>query len=250
MVCTITLTEKPELDDPVLVEGLPGIGLVANIAVAYLIRRLNAPFLGEIKSASFPDMSITDKDGSLKSPFNRLYYHKGKDGDERDLILLYGNTQALTRRGQYELCGSILDVAEGFGSRYVITLGGYRPGRQVHKPNLYFAASNPDMAQIATGLGAEALGGQIFGVAGLLIGLAGLRGMKGFCLLAETPGTYPDREAAVAVLEATSGVLGLKVHPENLTKVEELADFLAPFDFGALAKKQQKKRETKPDWFI
>jgi len=42
----------------------------------------------------------------------------------------------------------------------------------------------------------------------------------------------------------------LKVHPENLTKVEELADFLAPFDFGALAKKQQKRKETKPDWFI
>ena len=251
MVCAVTLVEEPELEDPVLVEGLPGIGLVANIAVAYLIKKLNAKLFGEIRSASFPDMSITDKKGSLKSPFTQLYYYKGKGQDERDLILLYGNTQALTRRGQYELCGRILDIAESLGCQYVITLGGYRPGRQVTQPNLYYAASDPETAQTAASLGAQALGGQIFGVAGLLIGLAGLRGMKGFCLLGETPGTYPDREASVAVLKATSGVLGLEFDPEDLTKVEELADFLAPFDFGALAKKQQKKRkETKPDWFI
>ncbi len=250
MVCAVRLVEKPELRDPVLVEGLPGIGLVANIAVAYLIRRLKASFLGEVRSSSFPDMSITDKDGSLKSPFTQLYYHKGRDEDERDLILLYGNTQALTRRGQYELCGSILDAAENLGCQYVITLGGYRPGRQVTEPNLYFAASDPETAEVAASLGAEALGGQIFGAAGLLIGLAALRGMKGFCLLAETPGTYPDRDASVAALKAVTRVLRLKLDPEDLTKVEELADVLSPFDFGALAKKQQKKKEAKPDWFI
>ena len=249
MVCDLRLVEEPDLKDPILVEGLPGIGLVANIAVAYLIRKLDARFFGEIRSASFPDLSITDEEGSLKSPFVRLYYYRGKGEDGRDLILLYGNTQALTRRGQYELCGRILDIAERLGSRYVITLGGYRPGRQVTKPNLYYAASDSETAKVAAGLSAQALGGQIFGVAGLLIGLAGIRGMKGFCLLAETPGTFPDREASVAVLKAVSGVLGLTLDPEDLMRVEGLADVLAPFDFGALAKKQQKK-ETKPDWFI
>ncbi|MEM3745588.1 MAG: PAC2 family protein, partial [Candidatus Bathyarchaeia archaeon] len=34
--------DRPKLTDPVLIEGLPGIGLVANIAVAYLIKKLNA----------------------------------------------------------------------------------------------------------------------------------------------------------------------------------------------------------------
>jgi len=250
MVCDVRLVEKPELKDPILVAGLPGIGLVANMAVAFLIRKLDARFLGEIRSASFPDMSITDGEGSLKSPFVQLYYHKGGSEGERDLLLLYGNTQALTRRGQYDLCGRVLDVAEDLGCRYVITLGGYRPGRPVTEPNLYFAASNLETAKVAAGLGAQVLGGQIFGVAGLLIGLAGLRKVEGFCLLAETPGTYPDREASVAVLKAVSGILGLRLDPEDLTEVEELADVLAPFDFGALAKKQQEKKETKPDWFI
>jgi uncharacterized protein (TIGR00162 family) len=248
MVCAIKLIEKPELRDPILIEGLPGIGLVANIAVAYLIRKLNARLFGEIKSASFPDVSITDKEGSLKSPFSGLYYYKGQGQDERNLILLYGNTQALTRRGQYELCGHILDIAESLGCQYVITLGGYRPGRQVTGPDLYYAASDLETAQLAGSLGAKVLGGQIFGVAGLLVGLAGLRGMKGFCLLAETAGNHPDREAAVAVLKAISGILGLKIDAQDLKKAEELTDFLSPFDFGALSQKPVK--ETKPDWFI
>jgi len=249
MGCSVRLEEKPELKDPVLLEGLPGIGLVANIAVAYLIRKLDAKFLGEVRSPSFPDMSVTDKKGFLKSPFCRLYYHKANDQGQRDLILLYGNTQALTRRGQYELCGCLLDLAESLGCQYVITLGGYRPDRQVTKPNLYYAASDLETAQEAASLGAEKLGRQIYGVAGLLVGLAGLRGMKGFCLLSETPGTHLDVEAARAALKAVSGLLGLKIDFEDLKDAEELADFLSPFDFGALAR-EQKKEEPKPDWFI
>lgn len=249
MACSVKLMEKPELKDPVLIEGLPGIGLVANIAVAYLIQKLNAKFFGEVRSSSFPDMSVAHKKGSLKFPFCHLYYYKAKNEDERDLVLLYGNTQALTRRGQYELCGCILDIAESVGCRYVITLGGYKPGREVTAPNLYYAASDVGTAQTAMNLGAKMLRGQIYGVAGLLVGLAALRGMKGFCLLAETPGTYLDVKAAQAVLKAIQGVLGLKTDLSDLKDAKDLADYLSPFDFGAMAKEQQKKK-SKPGWFI
>ena len=249
MTSTVRQLEKPELKDPVLLEGLPGIGLVANIAVAYLIRKLGAKFFAEVKATSFPDVSITGKDGSLKSPFCRMYYHKADDKCSRDLILLYGNTQALTRRGQYETCGSILDTAESLGCHYVITLGGYRPGRKVNEPTLYFAASDAETAHEVANLGAQKLGGEIYGIAGLLVGLAALREMKGFCLLAETQGTSLDIEAAKAVLKAVSTPLGLKLDFEDLKDAEELADFLSPFDFGALAK-EQRKEELKPKWFI
>jgi proteasome assembly chaperone (PAC2) family protein len=97
-------------------------------------------------------------------------------------------------------------------------------------------------------LGAEVLGGQIFGVAGLLVGLSRLRGLKSFCLLAETPGSYPDKEAARAVLKPIAGILGLKLDLADVTEAIETASVLAPFDFGALSEKP--KKETKPGWFI
>jgi len=249
--CDIKILEKPKLKNPILIEGLPGIGLVANIAIAFLIKKLEAKILGEIRSPAFPEISVVEKTGILKPPFCRLYYYKGRRDEERDLILLYGNTQALTRRGQYELCGVILDVSEIFGCKYVITLGGYRPGKRVERPNLYYAASDPETARTAASLGAEILGGQIYGVAGLLIGLAALRGMQGFCLLAETSGDRLDVVAAREVLKAISGFLGLRLDLEELKDSEGLADFLVPFDFGVLARERMRKiSRPRPKWFV
>jgi proteasome assembly chaperone (PAC2) family protein len=178
-----------------------------------------------------------------------LYYHKANSVCGRDLILLYGNTQALTRRGQYELCGCILDIAENHGCNYVITLGGYRPGRKVTGPTLYYAASDLETAREAANLGAQKLSGQIYGVAGLLVGLGALREMKSFCLLAETQGTSLDIKAAREVLKAISKPLELRLNLDDLKDAGELADFLSPFDFGTLAK-EQRNEEPKPGWFI
>ncbi len=216
MTCMIALTENPRLRNPVLIEGLPGIGLVANLATLYLIRKLNAKPFGKIYSSAFQDMIIIAEDGDFRSPVSELYYYKSESGGD-DLILLYGSTQALTSKGQYELCWNILSIAESYGCKYVITLGGYRPGRKVREPRLYYAASDPVMAEKARGLGAEVLNGRIFGVAGLLIGLCRLRNMRGFCLLAETPGTYPDKAAAREVLKALTRILkidGLDLNDE------------------------------------
>ena len=103
MTCIVKIYEKPALTNPVLIEGLPGIGFVANIAALHLIQELKAKRFAEIRSSSFQDFAITAENGKARFPINELYYHKGRDG-ERDLIILYGNTQALTTVGQYELC--------------------------------------------------------------------------------------------------------------------------------------------------
>jgi len=251
LVCEIKMYERPNLNNPILIEGLPGIGLVANITVAYLIKKLNAKLFCEIKSSYFHDAAITDKMGSLKHPSNHLYYYKAsgrEEGEVSDLILLYGNTQALTQRGQYELCGCILDIAENLGCKLVITLGGYRPGKPVTKPKLYFAASDHETAKMAKDLGAEALKINIFGVAGLLIGMCRLRGIKGLCLLSETPGNYPDKDAAIELLKALSRILKVKMDLSDMGDPMELISVMAPFDFGALW--GERKEKTRPEWLI
>ena len=79
MVCTIEMIEKPKLNDPILIEGLPGIGFVANIAALHLINELGANRFAEIKSASFQDIAIATGTGGIRSPTSELYYHK-RDG--------------------------------------------------------------------------------------------------------------------------------------------------------------------------
>jgi hypothetical protein len=249
MVCFVQMYEKPQLADPVLIEGLPGIGFVANISALHLIRELEAKRFAEIRSSSFQDFAITAKNGQTRFPVNELYCHKGRRG-ERDLIILYGNTQALTTFGQYELSGHILDISQELGCSYVITLGGLRVRRKVNTPKLYCAATDSETLDEALSLGVKKIRGQIFGLAGLLVGLGKLRGMKGFCLLAETPGFYPDASAAREVLDAICKMLRLEV---DLSRLDVAADATRDIleSFGQVTiSKEERAEESRFRWLI
>lgn len=249
MVCLVQMYEKPKLTHPVLIEGLPGIGFVANISALHLIRELKAKRFAEIRSSSFQDFAITAKNGEARFPVNELYYHKGRMG-ERDLIILYGNTQALTTSGQYELSGRILDISQELGCNYLITLGGLRVREKVNTPKLYCTATDTQTLDEALSLGAKRIGGQIFGMAGLLIGLGRLRDMRGFCLLAETPGFYPDASAAREVLDAVCKILHLKVDLSRLdVAAKATSDILE--SFGMVASPTEKgAEESRFRWLI
>jgi uncharacterized protein (TIGR00162 family) len=249
LVCTVQFHEKPQLNNPVLIEGLPGIGFVANIATLHLVQELKARLFAELHSSSFQDFSITSDQGKFRFPVNEFYYYKGKNS-ERDVILLYGNTQALTTIGQYELCGRILDVAEELGCHYIITLGGLRREEKIDAPKLYYAASDKEAVKDAQSLGAQVLGGQIFGVAGLLVALGKLRSFKGFCLLAETQGFYPDARAAQVALKPICEMLHLNVNLNRLdVATEETRKILE--SFGLLeSPSEERKEESEPKWFI
>lgn len=246
MVCMVQIKEKPLLKDPVLIEGLPGIGFVANIAALHLINELNATSFGEIRSSSFQDFAVTAGDGKARFPTNELYYHRGRNDEERDLIILYGNTQALTTFGQYELCGKVLDTAHDLGCHYIITLGGLRRDEKITEPpKLYCAASDQETLKEALNLGAEIIEGQIFGIAGLLVGLCKLWNIRGFCLLAETPGPYADTSAAREVLLAVNKMLHLKADMTRLdTAAETTREILR--SFGMVTQPTEEKRKEEP----
>jgi len=250
MVCMIQMYERPQLDDPVLIEGLPGIGFVANIATLHLIHELKAKRFADLICSSFQDLAVTTETGGTRSPINELYYCKGSNGS-RDLIIWYGNTQALTTFGQYELCGRILDLTQELGCRYVITLGGFKQDEVKPTPQLYVAATDTETINEAVGLGAKIMVGQIFGVAGILIGLARLRGIKGFSLLVETLGTYPDANGARQVLGTLVKFLNLNV---DISKLDSAADetkrILESFGIIKSGTEEKKKEEQPFRWFI
>ena len=250
MVCTTLMHEKPVLKSPVLIEGLPGIGFVANIAALHLIKELKAKMFAEIRSSSFQDFAISTEEGKTRFPINELYYHKGR-GEERDLIILYGNTQALSPQGQYELCGCILEIAKELGCNQIITLGGLKYEKRIETPELYCAASDPESLREALNLGAKIIPGHIFGVAGLLVGLGKLQDMSGFCLLAETPGLYPDAAAAREVLKAVCKMLRLQV---DLSKLDVAAEatrkILESFGLNITPIKEKSKEKPRSRWFI
>jgi hypothetical protein len=204
------LIEKPKLRDPILIEGLPGIGFVANIACLHLIRELKAKRFCSIYSPHFQVMALTNERGGLRPPVNELHAAEIPSIDH-DLIILYGNTQVHSSEGQYELCNRILDIAHELGCRAVITIGGLKRDYPVAAPSVYCAATDSETFRKAMGYGARPIQGRIFGAAGVLLGLAQIRKMTGLCILVDTLGLYPDAPAARIALNYLSEYLGLKV---------------------------------------
>jgi hypothetical protein len=250
MVLLVEIYEKPKLQNAVLIEGLPGIGFVANIAALHLIRELKAQRFAEIHSSSFQDLAVTAEDGKTRSPMNELYYFKGKDG-ERDIVIWYGNTQALTTLGQYELCGRILDVVKELGCKYVVTLGGFRQEEIKTPPQIYSAASDHETLDETLKLGTKIMVGQIFGIAGIMVGLARLRGMKSFSLLVDTLGTYPDANATRQVLTALKKFLNMDIDLSKLdVAAEETKKMLESFGLIRNVGDEKKREEQRFRWFI
>jgi len=252
MVCTVQIYQRPKIESPVLIEGLPGIGFVANISALHLIHELDAKLFAEISSSSFQDLAVTTERGKTRSPINQLYYHKSRD-IERDLIIWYGNTQALTTFGQYELCGRVLDTAQELGCEWIITLGGFRQEETKHPPKVYCAASDLESLKTAKRLGAQIMVGQIYGLAGITVGLARLRNLKAFSLLVETPGTHPDTEAAQRALEALTEFLKLKISLADLDKAtEETRNILKSFGLIShpVDQEEKKKKGTQFRWYV
>jgi len=250
MVCSIDISEKPKLNDPILIEGLPGIGFVANIAALHLIKELKAKRFVQIFSSSFQDFAVTTENGGVLSPINELYYAKREDGG-RDLIIWYGNTQALTTVGQYELCGKVFDLAQEFGCRFIISIGGFKKDEAQPVPAIYSTATDLETMQEALDLGTKVMVGHVFGIAGLSIGLARIRDMKGFSLLVDTLGMNPDVNAARYALTALGKYLNLNV---DLSKLEdsggEIKKILESFGIIRSITEEKKKEEQQLRWFI
>jgi uncharacterized protein (TIGR00162 family) len=213
----LKMDKKPKLKDPILIEGLPGIGQVGKIATEYLEEQLKATRFAALYSYTFPPQVLVKKDGTIEPMQNEFYYYQGK----KDLIFLTGNTQAATNEGQYKLSEKILDLCEEVGCSRIYTLGGFGVGRSVDKPRVYGAVNNKDLLKDLKEIGVvlERSGiGHIIGASGLLLGLSTLRNIDAVCLMGETSGFYVDPKSAKALLEVLAKHIGLEINLENLEK--------------------------------
>jgi uncharacterized protein (TIGR00162 family) len=196
------------------------MGFVANLSAKYLIRQLKAEKFAEVFSPHFQDMAIASSSGAPRFPTNELYFW-GSGELNRDLIILEGNTQALTVFGQYELSGRLLAFAQELGCNFIICLGGLKRETLSSSPQLYGAFTDIETLTEVRRYGVAVMEGKIYGMAGLLLGLASHRDMRGFCLLAETLGTYPDAKAAKDLITFLMAYLGFRV---DLTELDEASN--------------------------
>ncbi len=242
----VKYVEKPELKDPVLIEGLPGVGNVGKIAAEYLKDNLDTKLMVEIFSKYLPPQVLMKGDGTLYLVRNQLWYYKNENGDH-DLIILVGDYQGMSSEGQYELSYRVLEIAKEFGVKKIFTLGGYGTGKLQDTPRIFGAATNMNLVEEMKKYGvyfseSEPSGG-IVGAAGLLLGLGmEVFGMEGVCLMGETSGYFSDPRSSYGVLKVVKEYFNLDIDMSELKfRSEEISEITSQI------KEEEKKEEKKED---
>lgn len=209
--------EKPDLEDAVLLEGLPGIGNVARVAVDFLIDKLDAKKYVTIFSDCFPKSVFIDEDSLIRLPKVEIYYKKRGEG--KDLVFLIGDVQPQESKDNYTLMLKVLEFAKELKVNEIITLGGIGM-RNPSPEKIHGAGSNKEIKKkfedydvIFDGNGTVNL---IVGAAGLLLGLGERKEISGISLLSET--------------HAKPGKIGLESSKSLLKILEDYLELELPLD--------------------
>lgn len=215
-VTVIKVLEKPELHKPILIEGLPGIGLVGKLAADHMLDELKAKKFIELYSPFLPPQVFIQEDSTIKLVNMEFHYWRGK---KNDIILLTGEFQGITPDSQYQLAEKTLDIAEEYDVSRIFTLGGLGTGTITDNPQVFGAATSKKIIDELSNSGIVFRGaGAIFGASGLLLGLGMLRGFEGVCLMGETHGQIIDAKSAKAVLKVLTNILGIEVDMAKLAE--------------------------------
>ncbi|MCX6644582.1 MAG: PAC2 family protein [Candidatus Bathyarchaeota archaeon] len=244
-----------EPTNPVLIEGLPGLGLVGKIALRYMIKQLKAKKIAYLYSPHFPYFVLVNKKGNVRLLRGAFYYYKNPNGPN-DIILFTGDSQSQTIEGQYEIADRILDFSEKYNIKTIATIGGYRMEPK-EKPKVFIAATSQEILDKALQAGAtlSTSGSPIVGTAGLILGLARFKKINALCLLGETRGYLPDPLAAKSVLEVLKSTfnfdLDLTGMNEEIARAETMVTRLQQIEEKrALQAEQTRKEEDKKTTYI
>jgi uncharacterized protein (TIGR00162 family) len=238
---------KAELNNPILIEGLPGLGLVGKIAIRYLIKKLDAEKFASLYSPHFPYFVLVSKRGSVRLLSGTFYSWKGKNGRD-DLIFLTGDSQAQTIEGQYEISDCILDFAKEHEVKMIVTIGGYRVETE-DQPKVIVAATNQEFLKNAIQAGAtlSPTSSPIVGTAGLILGMARFKKIDAICLLGETRGYLPDPRAAKSVLEVLHKLFKFDVDlaglDEEIAKAEKMVTRLHKIEEKRVLQAEETRKE-------
>lgn len=208
-----------DFDEPMLVEGLPGVGLVGKIVADHLVSTFEMTHFGSIHCEGVPAMAIYHEGNSTVRPPVRLY----ADAD-RDLLVLDSDVPVSPSTAS----GFAACVTTWIESSAITPL--YLSGLPAEKDDV------PDISAITTGssdglldgtdLDPPTHDGAISGPTGALLYEAERQDVDSIGLIVESDPQFPDPQAALTVLRnGVEPLTGIDVETEVLVeRAEEIGE--------------------------
>lgn len=219
---TIYYKKKIKMKNAILIVGLPGIGNVGSLVGEHIKNELKAEKFAVLYSPFFPHQVIMGKNGGLRLVSNRFYHFKNKNG--RNIVVLVGDVQAGSPRGQYDVNEKIVKFFKSLGGNTIYTIGGYSMGGQyVEKPRVFGVANNDKIkAELQKkGVIFGSVAGTIWGSAGIIPAFSKRYGIDAACIMGETGMLEIDANAAKAVLQVLIKAVDIEINLDNIDKIKK-----------------------------
>jgi uncharacterized protein len=197
-VVRIVEKEGEVYNNPVVIEGLPDVGLVGTIAASYLVEKLAYREIGHIESDLFPPVMVIH-DGKLKNPF-RIY------SDASGSIVVILSEVAVPPKAVYPLTAALAEWFHRIKVRPpVISLKGLpmKNRIEIDKPEVFAVGNNDAALQLLKDKQIELLEeGFIAGTYAMMLRECSKRNIGAISLLAQCFPVYPDPGAAASSIES------------------------------------------------
>jgi len=229
------IAKKIKLNNPVLIEGLPGIGNIGKVAVDFMIDDLEAKKLCEFESHSYPHSVYVNEKNLIELPSIEMYYKQRKS--KQDLLFLSGDVQPIDEHSCYQFSEKVLELFQKQNGKEIITIGGIAQKQIPKNPKIFCTGNSQKIINNYTKgmkINKNLYGtiGPITGVSGLLLGLAKKHKIPAITLLAETHAhpLYLGVSGAKEIIKILNKKLGLKVQTNSLDKeIQEIEQELQEF---------------------
>lgn len=195
--------------NPIVVEGLPDVGLVGTIAASYIVERMGYKEIGYIESDLFPPIMVVHE-GKSKNPL-RIY------GDEGVVVVL--SEVAIPVGAVYPLTEALADWVKEIGSKLVISMTGLPATNRIdiEKPEVFAVGNSEEALNELKDKQMELLEeGFIAGPYAVMLRECSKRKMSAISLLAQCFPVYPDPGAAASAIESLDKFLKLGIDVKEL----------------------------------
>ncbi len=204
------ISRKPSSDNPVVIEGFPGIGLVGNIASQYIVNELSMEYLGAVNSRYFPPLTVL-QEGVAHLPV-RIY-----EKTELGMVVITSDIP-IHPAVSYDVAREIVSWTESINAREMVCLAGI--SIMGDQRRVFGAATTKDLLdRLRDQLEVFELG-TISGISGSVMNECLMRNVSAICLLGETHSMAPDPRTAAVTVNMLNKLYNLEV---DATKLEERA---------------------------
>lgn len=208
----VKITTKPiSLENPIIIEGFPGIGLVGNIASQHLIDELDMEYIGSMESKYFPPIAVLFN-GIINMPV-RIYESK-----EYNIITVISDIP-IHPTISYEVSKVLMDWAQSINVKEIVSIAGIATMTSDEK--VFGAATNDDMLNRIKDHVEIFQVGTISGISGSVMTECFMRNVPAISMLGETNSPNPDPRAAASVIKVLNIIYDLPIDTDNLMEQAE-----------------------------